>query len=286
MTYDRQIATDFEVFVTDLYTKIADMPSYGILNDDSGSGHVAISTPNPAVIVIESNQLGSGADANRGLKVTSVAEYTNATTFTSWWDKDYSRIEFDGISSTDSVEYWLQYTDSYGFVWYLRRDVGDGNDFSAWYGLMDYGNSPGTQFWDPRSADSVSYTIDYYAVAGDTSQENDYPTKRPPATTPDRASINGGSHDGDCVGQFRGILNPDSAFDNYVWWSTLAFLQREVTDTDTGQNPVWAAIDDPLWMQDRSGSDVNTGDVIQNSEGADEWEIVDYHDVRVGLRMI
>jgi hypothetical protein len=39
-------------------------------------------------------------------------------------------------------------------------------------------------------------------------------------------------------------------------------------------------------MQDRSGSDVNTGDVIQNSEGADEWEIVDYHDVRVGLRMI
>jgi hypothetical protein len=81
-------------------------------------------------------------------------------------------------------------------------------------------------------------------------------------------------------------LNPDSAFDNYVWWSNLAFLQREVTDTDTDQNPVWAAIDDPLWMQDRSGSDVNTGDVIQNSEGADEWEIVDYHDVRVGLRMI
>jgi len=155
MTYDRQIATDFEGFVTDLYTKIADMPSYGILNDASASGHVAINTPNPAVIVIESNQLGSGADASRDLKVTSVAEYTNATTYTTWADTNRSRIGFDGISSTDSVEYWLQYTDSYGFVWYLRRDVGDGNDFSAWYGLMDYGNSPGTQFWDPRTATST-----------------------------------------------------------------------------------------------------------------------------------
>ena len=289
MTYDRQIATDFEGFVTDLYTKIAGMPSYGILNDASASGHVAISTPNPAVIVIESQQLGSGADANRDLKVTSVAEYTNATTYTSWADEDRSRLEFDGIgvSSTDSVEYWLQHTDSYGFVWYLRRDVGDGNDFSAWHGLMDYGNGAGTQFWDPRTADSVPYTIDYYAASGQTSGTGSVSSTETPATsTPARASINGGSLDGDSVGQFRGILNPDSAFNNYVWWANLAFKERDITDTDTGQNPVWAAIDDPLWIQDRSGSDVNTGDVIQDSGGADEWEVVDHYGIRVALRMI
>jgi hypothetical protein len=152
---------------------------------------------------------------------------------------------------------------------------------------MDYGNSPGTQFWDPRTADSVSYTIDYYAAAGDAEFGRYVGSLETPSTsTPDGASINGGSHDADSVGEFRGILNPDSAFNNYVWWSNLAFLQQEVTDTDTGQNPVWAAIDDPLWIQDRSGSDVNTGDVIQDSGGADEWEVVDYHGLRVGLRMI
>jgi len=287
MTYDRQIATDFEGFVTDLYTKIAGMPSYGILNDASASGHVAISTPTPAVIVIKSNQLGSGEDASNDLYITSVAEYTNANSSTSWADRGRSRLKFNGISSSDSVEYWLQYTDSYGFVWYLRRDVGDGNDFSVWHGMMDYGNSPGTQFWDPRNADSVPYTIDYYAASGQTSGTGSVSSTETPATsTPARASINGGSLDGDSVGQFRGILNPDSAFNNYVWWSNIAFLAQDVIDTDTDQNPVWAAIDDPLWIQDRSGTDVNTGDVIQNSDGADEWEIVDHHDLRVGLRMI
>lgn len=287
MTYDRQISTTFEQFVTDLYTKISGMTGYGILNDSSTSGHVAISTPTPAIIIIESDQLGSGADASRDLYITEVEGYTDPNTYEPWADSDRSYFEFNGVSATDSVQYWLQYTADYGFVWYLRRDVGDGDDLSAWSGMMEYANGPGTQFWDPRNADSVTYTISPYAVSGDFSNSGNMSAQDTGFSQgSDHAQINRSSLNGDFFGNMRGLLNPDSAFNNYVWWSNLAFRQRQVQDADTGQNPVWAAIDDPLWMKDQSGTDVNTGDVVQDSGGVDEWEILDYHGLRVALRMI
>jgi hypothetical protein len=285
MTYDRQIATDFTTAVNDLHSKLAGMTGWGYVNDQSATGHVALSHPGThGTFVIESNAMGDGTNASNVFKLHYVENYTDASTYSPGFDFGYDPLKFGGVSGGDSVQYWLQYTSSYGFVWYLRRDVGDGNDGSAWVGSMEYANGPGTEYWNPRNADSVDVGVGDFVMSGNVSQFRNNNAPRGNASSGEIAGMN---TDTDNYGRLEGILNPDSAFNNYVWFSDLVYhTDRHLNDPDTGQQPVFASIDDPLFIDDVSGSDVNTGDVVQDSGGNDEWEIVDYNNNRVGIRMM
>jgi len=280
MTYDRQIDTDFTTAHADLRDKVGGMANWAVANDSVATGHLALSTDVAGWwIVIEANSMGDGSDSSSAYEIHVCDSYTDPSTYNSV-EKYNVGGTYNGMSSTDSVQYWLQYTDSYGFMMYIRRNVGDSNDGSLYFGAMRYDGGAGTEYWDPRSSSSISGPMPYHSLVYRVDDSSWYFDSS--QTTANHVNPKRASQEGDV----RGLLNPDANFNNYVWWSNAVLYASDISDSDTNDSPIFARITDPIWMEDRSGTDVNTGDVAQDSGGSDEWEVVDYHGMRIAIRMI
>lgn len=291
MTYDSQLTADWQTALAEIRDKVGGQASWTILDDAlAEDGYFVLGMPNP-FDKPSANEvyIGSGA-------IASGPQHASDDTLTlmngSGWDsamEDYTGMSaskspaMESIpAASDSCQYWVSYRDDRGFVAYLRRNLGDGSDGSVWFGSQLFDDF----YWNPWSPGVASEDIDSvgYFQAGyggsDSSGDNGY------------YEAGGNSTSGSAVFQSTGtdqqsvygILNPDANYNNYVWGK--GFIGSNYTSADTGESPLLAEISDPMWLEDRSGSAVQSGDVVQDSGGVDQWEIVDYHDNRVALRMI
>ena len=281
MTYDRQENVELQSVLTTVCDKLDTMTNWSIVHDDRANGHISVeSRVSGEYFVFESKHMGEGTSGDP-LRVEAASQYTDPSTYTKVGGAAIKNVYKE--SPTDSFDLWTQYSDRFGFVIYLRRTVGDGKDYSWWAGAQQYDGEGGQEYWDPRSAEANSNPIFHYAV-GDGKGENNgsVNNKTSWGSTSQPTPPNGvGSN-----GRQLGLLNPDNNFTDFVWWSNHLLKAKDVQDTDTGKRTPFARISDPLWLGDKSGSDVNTGDVVQNSNGTNEWELLDYHGNRVWVRMI
>jgi hypothetical protein len=244
MAYDRQISTTYESALTDIADKIAGMTSWSMVTDQRATGHIALEGPHTGeYLILGSNLMGDGSEASSDFEL-------GGRPSTSY---DYSEGQINPFISThslnnnnwaadDTFEYWLQYSDQYGFVIYLRRTMADGYDQSFWVGVLDYANAGGTEEWDPRQTDEWQNNGNpdrfyHYAIWGESGsgsgglsqsdvnnnfmdvmvRGNDAPSRRPRL-----------------LGRFQGMLNPDTAFSDYVWWGRVGGRDENIVNTDTG----------------------------------------------------
>ena len=193
----------------------------------------------------------------------------------------------NGIGAADDVEYWLQYSDGWGWAWYVRREMGDGNNWSFFFGAYEWEDNGGTVYYDPTTQDEWKVD-DWYILSlmvGEANGGGSLTRHETWCSNPPEPDFNhrwGNTTDMEA----RGMLHPDQNFTDYIWWVRGFVADETAQNSDTGESPENTRITDSLWLADYSGTSVNTGDVVQDAGGADEWEIVDYHGNRVALRMI
>jgi hypothetical protein len=275
MTYDRQIATDAATALSDLATKVSGMTGWSIVDDSSGSGYVVLGTPNNEEVGI-SESMASGGDGGQFHDSDDPSDAIGIQTGQNWdaantvWGTSgpnlHGRINSDdpGVhrqwDATDSVEYWLHYSAD-GFFWYVRRVQGDGYDLAHGGGYQVHS----TEYWDFHTANTTSGYAGYGSI-GVVSQRT--------ATRWDSQELNlryGG----------EGLLNPDGNYSNYIHDDTLLTF-TPAQNNDTNEKPI-AAKEPDVWLRDRSGSSVGSGDVVQTSGGANEYEILHYHGTDVAI---
>ncbi|MDX1746529.1 MAG: hypothetical protein R3324_11380, partial [Halobacteriales archaeon] len=287
MTYDRQLTTTYEGALTAIADKIAGMTSWTMITDQRATGHIALEGPHTdEYLILNSNYMGDGTDAGAdfelGGRPNSSYDYGggNISPFIATHSLNNGNWAAD-----DTFEYWLQYSDQYGFVMYLRRTMADGFDQSFWVGVLDYANGGGQEMWDPRLSDEWQNNgnVDrfyHYCIWGASGSGSGSLGRSDVNNTFIDVMVRGNDSPGGrprALSRPQGMLNPDTAFTDYVWWSRVLTRDESILNTDTGEYIRWAKITDPLWLEDRSGTDLNSGDVIQDSGGSDEWEIVDFH---------
>lgn len=291
MTYDSQIASDWTTAFTDLLTKITGMASWTLVEDNTtAEGYFVVQAPaNPHFsttndgddqIYVGSGVLAAGPLHAAGDDLHIETGWNWDTTNQVWGTTGRQETVDTGINpaGTDAVEYFLEYVDGRGWCFYIDRNVGDGNDGSAAIGYeiyeQLYWNIHDTQKWNSNSTKIEYGRLLAYGTANGTSLTQAYHIARGMTVFDD-------ANNGDTLGY--GMLNPDGNFNNYVW-SKPTYLVTSVTNSETNSSPVVARAYG-LWMEDRSGSDINDGDVVQDSAGADVFEIIDRHGVRVAFRM-
>jgi len=274
MTYDRQIATDAATALADLRDKVSSMTGWGVVDDGVANGYVVFSTPNNEEVGL-SESMASGGGGGQfhgrddpshsiGIRVGQNWDAAN-TVFGTRGPVERGRInddpgEHSSWSETDSVEYWLHYS-SDGFYYYVRRTQGDGDDLASGAGYQVHD----TEYWDFHTANTSSGYAGYGSI-GVTSLHTSQ-------------SFNGQEIRRRYGGY--GLLNPDGNYSNYLHDDTL-LEYGPASNGDTNENPVCARAPD-VWLRDRSGTSISAGDVVQTSGGANEYEILDYHDARVAI---
>ena len=266
MTFDNQVATTVSGALADLRDKVGGMTGWSIAEDTLGSGddvRIVWDTPWNSEALKFRFQYDDG-EGNVEMNITYGRNYDTGdqswgTTFAT--SDSFYMATSNPWDPADDGEYWLQYTADYGFVWYFRRTMGDGSDKSGWFGHASWMNE--AVFWDYYTAGAATPPVPrgYFGYGGRYSNgEEQY------WETADLSHIYGG----------EGLLNPDNNFSNYVWDKPV-WQYNEVQNNDTGENPR-AVRGHEVWLQDRSGTAINSGDVIQDDGGTDRFMLVDYHD--------
>jgi len=293
MTYDSQISTTWEQAIKDWADKLGEMTNWSITNDQRATGHIAVNAPalgygdvTQEGFYIQSSNLGDGSDENNNLSLGYYYDYTDKNTFGQF---DNMEINFYSTTGADNVEYWLQYSDGWGWVWYVRRVENDGNDWSFWVGAFAWEDNGGTAYYDPTTCDGwdTSDRAGGYLIGhNQSSPNNQYSVDSYLANGGGMGDImtSGWYHSSSTLA--RGLLHPDTAKSDYVWYARGTVTDENSTNSDTGEGVEMIRFTDALWLRERSGTALNTGDVIQDAGGADEWEIVDYYDNRVAIRMV
>ena len=277
MTFDSQVQATHVTALEDLRDKVGGMTDWGVVDDStapSDGGFVVFSTPSPIgeQVAVDSGYVANGpfTGGNYNAKVISIQTGLN-------WDQNNENWGTSGGSSTNrpvdefnygqpdkQVEYWLSYTNDKGFCWYVRQTEGDGTDEAHAFGyqLIE------TDFWDYHSANTSSG----YAGDGLVSCQSHGGQLRKGVGQEIKPAYGG-----------DGILNPDDNFANYVWNAPVVY-HTPTANADTGFNPRCARVY-PVWVRERSGSSINSGDVVQNSQGEDEYMVLSYHDTKAALSM-
>lgn len=164
-------------------------------------------------------------------------------------------------SMGDTVNLWIAYADSVGFMTYVTRTEGDGADNAFVYGISKI-----NKFWGYTTADKRE--SEYTQIIGSRtyndgesanifhsnimSASNRYPTGNNSYTA-------------------RGQVNPDGNFDNYPvleenMVSSAQYRNSDGTDAIIGTHN--------LWILDRSYDQSAHKDTVQDSGGNDLYEIL------------
>lgn len=297
MTFDTQIQTDFQTALAEIRDKIGGMASWSIeLDNWQSNGYFVLLNPRNERIVIGSNQVEGGSDIT-GSNVRVMQGHPGQQ-----WDEnnhrfasiegaqagdDAENVEGDlGIgygnysNANDPVEYWLQYTDGKGFVGAIRRTAGDGENGFCWFG-----HAAISKYWDAHTMATLTRPLPESMLGGSFSRGTES------QTLAGAWGINSGNHNTQSWGGSNpgtntllghGVLNPDDNRSNYIWQEHVAIVDRR-KNTQTGLNPVYGEFD--LWIDDGSGDDLSTGDVIQDTNGNDVFMLLNYHGERIAVSM-
>jgi len=277
MTYESQIQSSLDNIVDIMYDGISTMTGWNVIVDErTGSGYFVMEAPvsNQHVLISgrDSNPGGYGRDW--GFSVTHGYNWdisNNVFSGTQWGEADIIvDDDYQSAHESDNCQYWFERHPEKGFIIAIRRNVGDGNDEFGWiyYNIVD-------AKWDNQMLENADDDMPIGVVGANSSR-----------------SVNGTWWDGwgrNHVGQTgRGILNPDGEWSNYTWvehnWEHTRFPSQYSNGDDvTSQNIPEGTTD--MWLRDLSGSTLNTGDVIQDTNGNDLYEIVEYHGKRVAIKM-
>jgi len=283
MAFDNQISTTIEGAFQDLRDKVSGMTGWGLIEDNIGSGYVVFSTPHTEEVFVGCSALNGWVNLSKSTDDYNSSDYLKIETGQNW-DESNQSFGSSGVSDagqaddennygtynaannpTADAEYWLGYTADRGFCFYLRRNQGDGQDLSGavGYGLWE------TEFWDFDSADTKQGGYNGEGMIGAVGMRS---------SSMGYVSQNlTRRYGGD------GVLNPDSAFNNYLW-DRCVFYYSPASNSDTGRSPN-AARAYPVWIRDQSGTSVNSGDVVQSSSGGDEYMILNYNGARCAISM-
>jgi len=289
MTFDSQIASTAESALGDLATKVSGMTGWSIVDDShtaADGGYVVFGTPSGIgeQVLVDAAQVSVGPVSStdrRGDDILAVQTGLNWDSGSQSWGTqgaiqygNYNHSSHDNWpannSPTDSVEYWLGYVAGKGFYYYVRRDVGDGEDraYGCGYSLVE------TEFWDYHSAATSSGYAGGGIVSAVASDQKTSSVNYTPAGQGQELDVSYGG---------KGLLNPDTNFTNYMW-DAQVLRHNPTTNGDTGFTARCARAY-PVWLTDLSGSSINSGDVVQDAGGTDEYMILNYHGARATISM-
>lgn len=282
MTYDSQVSTTWDQARTDLRDGLEALPNWTMLVDDLADNDYYVLDPptgsNHHVLISHgTNPSGEGNSHELGV-VHGFDWDPDADQFNgmSWQHAGFD-ISSGALATDDDVQYWFDRVDD-GFVFACRRNMGDGGDYFGWMGyeLFDSLFNLSDTFYNRVEQDRKGPRgiVGARGSGGATGGFwNTWGTKL--VGTDDEPDLQAG----------YGILNPDSNWSNYVYVRPM-FLTSQTRQQDHNQNQVDAPFAQTrLWLKDRSGSDVNSGDVVQDTDGNDLYEIVEYQGERIAIRM-
>lgn len=287
MTFENQISTDAETALTDLRDKVSGMSNWGIVDDSAlaaDGGYVVFNTPSSIdeQVMVDAAHVQTGPESNTdtyrdhllviqtGRNWDGANWGTQGGTARAVYDHDKYDEYPHSNSPGDAVEYWLGYVAGKGFYWYVRRVVGDGDDiaYGGGYALVE------TDFWNYHGAETSSgYAGD--GIISSVCSDQD--------TSTQKYTQEGNGQEIGTVYGGTGLLNPDANFTNYMWDAQV--LQHSPTQNSETSFNARCARAYPVWLNDRSGSDINSGDVVQDADANDEYMILNYHGARATISM-
>jgi hypothetical protein len=157
----------------------------------------------------------------------------------------------NNIRDYEQVDYWVESVER-GFVVVMNRQESDGNDESGALAVQGVDKT-----WPYHNASNYEAPIAVWHISSESG-----------VTAPQVGSNGAGSHGG------FGIRNPDLNFDNYprMDWvlETNTFRQP-----NNGERAIIGTVDLLLW--DDSGSEVSTGDTVQDGGGNNTYMIFSFN---------
>lgn len=275
MSFDTQIITTLDQVLPDFRDKVDGVTGFSVSYDDAENGTVIFDTPRDDQILVS---LHNGSQSGVGISNddSTVLAYcrqgwgndgTDSSFTTNGSDREGRAPDDDShgeaYEPTDSCEYWAHYSTE-GFGIYVRRTQGDQWD-TAW-GCM--AAMVETEYWDYHSANVLGGDQAGATVVG--------------AVGSNSYHGHSGRH---LQGHYggRGGLNPDPNFNDYVWEKPVKKLNP--AETETNWSPPCAKFY-ATWLEDESGSALQSGDVIQTGGGTDRFMLLAYHGARIALSML
>lgn len=289
MTFDAEQSATYGTWLADVRDNVGALASW--TEKDDGSGGAAelapgdffvLTTPAPAEDLYIGLESGSGGiqiqhgpdwDAS-GDTWNDQYAYDPFTTEEFYASSNINQASeavtvfpFDGtgqdaaMAAGDAGSYWMEYVDADGFCTYWQRELGDGNDAEAWFGMAAINTA-----WDytTAAAREASWVLGF----GDTNKGDRY------VHMSASGKIDGGGDPKAEVGnntyEGRGMVNPDNNFTNYPATNTV-IASTQYTNVE-GRHAVIG--DFQMWLKDESGSGTGHKDIIEDGGGTDIYTIL------------
>ncbi|MBO4248866.1 hypothetical protein IL252_13660 [Halomicrobium sp. IBSBa] len=177
------------------------------------------------------------------------------------------------IQEGDSVSYYLDYSDSDGWVFYVDRNVGDGHDEDMAIGMARLAET-----WDIDAAANreSNYAVLWHAQCYD----RDYDDRHPRNWTNFLSAMPGTQSGSTQHG--RGQVNPDNNYANYTTTDNVVcsgqYKNNAGNDAIIGTHS--------MWVREESGDDASHEDTIQDDSANNLYKLCKAHNIaQVGIAM-
>ena len=261
-TYIQQEQTTFIEAMRDYRDQIGDLSGFSIVEDDLGNS----GSPNESL-----PYLGISTPYRDDLRLRLREDYQRSIYhYLGHWDGgSFSSMDSKQVGAAThssyemawdhTVEYWHSYSDDHS-VFFIRRVEGEGRDGACWFGAQVV-----DKLW-PYNQANIYETDWVHAAYGTNSSSSGFDTGA-------GAVQQGG----------EGAVNPDASFNNYVWNEGLVESYAYVV-SESNYRTLIGSYD--AWITDESGTNADSGDVVQDDQANDVYEILKYHEVNpVGIKM-
>jgi len=257
MANDQKIQTTFGEALGDLRDKVASMPNWSKVYDSTGGatsgygGKWAWETPTGEYI-----EVSHFSGSSNAIDFTYGVDYD--TTNGGWNDKydnpsgTVSPSSKKQADESSTVEYWISYADSVGFMVYMVKNDGSSDDSDFFTGCAKLAK---TWDYDSAAVREGDYVWSLHDSGNNTSRNN--------------ITAEGGVADE--TYNAKGALNPDTNYNNYPLQETNAVCSNKYTNGN-GYSVVIGK--HSAWLRDKSGSETAHGDTIQDSGGTNEYIIL------------